>query len=102
MEYKRVILKPDVTMFPAIKVTKDTTLEFKNDRVEQTLRGLVLRTVTTVSGDNFESTTCTTVNLYEGEYLVFEEEGRGYIKPVQEVMTVCEAIEELTNIKDLE
>ena len=102
MEYKRVILKPDVAMFPAIKVTKDTTLEFKNERVEQTLKDLVLSSVATVKGDNYESTNHTTVTLTEGDYLVFEEEGRGYIKPVQEVMTVSEAIEELTNIKDLE
>lgn len=102
MEYKRVIVKPDVSMFPAIKVTKGMTLEFKNDRVEQKLKGLVLRTVTTIKGDNYESTTKTVITLNEGDYLVFEEDGRGYIKPVQEVMTVSEAIEELTNIKDLE
>ena len=102
MEYKRVILKPDVSMFPAIKVTKDTVLDFCNKNVEQTLKNLVLRTVATKKGDNFESTNCTTVTLNEGDYLVFEEEGRGYIKPVQDVMTVREAIEELTNIKDLE
>ena len=102
MEYKRVILKPDVSMFPAIKVTKDTVLDFCNKNVEQTLKNLVLRTVATKKGDNFESTNYTTVTLNEGDYLVFEEEGRGYIKPVQDVMTVREAIEELTNIKDLE
>ena len=33
--------------------------------------------------------------------LVFEEEGRGYIKPVEQFVTIEEAIEELTNIKDL-
>ena len=39
--------------------------------------------------------------LKEGDILVFEEEGRGYIKPVEEFVTIAEAIEDLTNIKDL-
>lgn len=102
MDYIRVILKPDVTMYPAIKVTKDTVLEFANNRVEQTVKDLVFRTASTVKADNYESTITTTVTLAEGDYLIFEEDGRGYIKPAQEVMTVSEAIEELANIRDLE
>jgi hypothetical protein len=33
--------------------------------------------------------------------LVFEEEGRGYIKPVEDFVTVAEAIEELGYIKEV-
>lgn len=102
MEFKRFIRKPSIDMYAGIKVTKDTVLEYKNDNVEQTLKDLVFRSVTTVKGDNFESTYYTTIELSEGDVLIFEEEGRGYIKPVEEFVTVNEAIEELTNIKDLE
>ena len=38
----------------------------------------------------------TTITLEEGDVLVFEEEGRGYIKPVEEFVTIGEAIEDLT------
>ena len=38
---------------------------------------------------------------YSIDPAIFEEEGRGYIKPVEEFVTVAEAIEELGHIKDL-
>ena len=101
MEFQRFIRKPSIDMLAGIKVTKDTTLEYKNENVEQTLYQLVFRSITKVKGENFESTYYTTIELSEGDVLVFEEEGRGYIKPVEEFVTVGEAIEELTNIKDL-
>ena len=33
--------------------------------------------------------------LTEGDVLIFEEEGRGYIKPVESFVTVAEAIENI-------
>jgi len=101
MEFQRFIRKPSIDMLAGIKVTKDTILEFKNENVEQTLKDLVFRSITKVKGEKFESTYFTTITLSEGDVLIFEEEGRGYIKPVEEFVTVGEAIEELTNIKDL-
>lgn len=88
-------------MLAGITVDKDTELEYKNDNVEQTLKDLVFHSITTVKGDNFTSTYDTTINLKDGDVLIFEEEGRGYVKPVEEFMTVKQAIEELENIKDL-
>ena len=41
-----------------------------------------------------------TYNLKDGDILIFEEEGRGYIKPVETFVTVVEAIEELECLKD--
>lgn len=88
-------------MYAGIKVTKETELDYKNENVEQTLKDLVFHSITKVKGDNFESVYNTTITLNEGDVLVFEEEGRGYIKPVEEFVTVKEAIEELECIKDL-
>lgn len=98
---QKFIRKPSIDMFGGIKVDKDTTLEYKNENVEQSLKDLVFKSVTTVKGENFTSVYDTTITLNEGDILVFEEEGRGYIKPVEEFVTVKEAIEELENIKDL-
>lgn len=98
---QKFIRKPSIDMYGGIKVDKDTTLEYKNENVEQTLKDLVFKSVTTVKGENFTSVYDTTITLNEGDILVFEEEGRGYIKPVEEFVTVKEAIEELENIKDL-
>lgn len=88
-------------MYAGIRVTKETELNYKNENVEQTLKDLAFHSITKVSGDNFESVYDTTIRLDEGDILVFEEEGRGYIKPVEEFVTVKEAIEEFEHIKDL-
>lgn len=88
-------------MYAGIKVAKDTTLEYKNENVEQKLENLVFHSVTKVKGENYESTYDTTIQLKEGDVLIFEEEGRGYIKPVEEFVTIAEAIADYENIKDL-
>lgn len=98
---QRFIRKPSLDMFAGIKVTKDTTLEYENEYVKQTLKDLVFNSVTTVKGDNFESTYNTTITLNEGDVLIFEEEKRGYIAPVEKFVTIAEAIEDYENIKDL-
>ncbi len=95
------IMKPSIDLYPGVRVTKDTVLEYKNERVEQKLENLVLHTVLKITGNNFESVNDTTIHLSEGDVLVYEEDGRGYIKPVDQFVTIAEAIEELTNIKDL-
>ena len=93
--------KPSIDLYPGIRVDKDTVFEYRNENVEQTLKDLVFHSVTKVKGEGFESKYDTTIFLKEGDILVYEEEGRGYIKPVEQFVTVAEAIEELTNIKDL-
>lgn len=95
------IRKPSIDLFPGIRVTKDTELEFKNENVKQTVKDLVLHSVTKVTGEGYKSKYDTTIYLEEGDVLVFEEEGRGYIKPVEDLVTIEEAIEDLENIKDL-
>ena len=97
---QKFISKPSIDMLAGIKVTKDTTLEYKNENVEQTLKDLVFDSKTTVKGDTFTSEYHTVITLNEGDILIFEEEGRGYIKPVEQFVTVEEAIKELECIKE--
>lgn len=96
---EQFIMKPDVTIYHGVRVKKDTKLEFKNDNVDQTVENLVLKSKMTIKTDDFESTYDTTIYLKEGDILVFEEEGRGYVKPVEEMYSVEEAIKELELIK---
>ena len=88
-------------MLAGIRVDKDTTLNYENENVKQILRNLVFKSTTTVKGEGYESTYNTTIYLNEGDILIFEEEGRGYVKPVEQFVTVKEAIEELKCIEDL-
>ncbi len=98
---QKFINKPSIDMYGGIKVDKDTTIEYKNDNVEQTVKDLVFKSKTIVKGEGYESEYNTTIHLNEGDVLIFEEEGRGYIKPVEEFVTVAEAIEELECLKEV-
>jgi hypothetical protein len=95
------IRKPSIDLFPGIRVTKDTELEYKNENVQQTVKDLVLHSIMQVKGEGYESVYDTTIYLNEGDVLIFEEEGRGYVKPVEQMVTIAEAIDDYTNIRDL-
>lgn len=95
------VQRPSVDLFPGIRVTKDMVIDYENEKVKQTVNDLVFRSVTKVKGQNFESVNDTTIYLEEGDILIFEEEGRGYIKPVEPFVTIDEAMEDLANVKDL-
>ena len=98
---EKFIRKPSIDMLAGIRVTKDTVLDYENENVVQHLEDLVFTSVTQVKGEGYYSKYHTTIYLKEGDILIFEEEGRGYIKPVEEFVTVKEAIEELKCIEDL-
>ncbi len=95
------IRKPSIDLMPGIRVTKDTALVFDNENVNQVIRDLELHTVMVIKGEGYESKSETTIYLEEGDVLLFEEDGRGYIKPVESFVSIEEAIDDLTNIKDL-
>jgi hypothetical protein len=95
------IMKPSVNLYPGVRVTKDTKLEYKNEKVEQTVENLTLHSIIHATGENYESVYDTTIRLNEGDILIYEDEGRGYIKPVEQFVTIAEAIDDLENIKDL-
>lgn len=95
MQYKKFIRQPSIDMVAGIVVDKDTDLSYENEGVKQTIKDLVLRSEMTIKGESYESTYNTTIYLTEGDVLVFEEGGRGYIKPVERFVTVDEAIDEL-------
>ncbi|MBQ4263135.1 MAG: hypothetical protein IJB83_02685 [Bacilli bacterium] len=99
---KKFIKKPSIDMYVGIKVTKDTDITFENETVKQTIKDLELHSITKIDGAGYKSIYDTYVNLNEGDVLIFEEESRGYIKPIEEFMTITEALEELENIKSLD
>ena len=95
------IRRPSIDRYVGVKVTKDTVLEFENENVKQSLKNLVLRTCAWIKGENYESVNETKIFLEEGAVLIFEEDGRGYIAPVEPFVTIAEAIDELECIRDL-
>lgn len=95
------IRRPNIELLDGVRVTKDTVLEFENEKVKQTIKDLVLYTISVVEGEGYKSKCETEIYLNDGDVLIFESDGRGYIKPVEGFVTIEEAIDDLTNIKDL-
>lgn len=99
-EMEKFIIRPSIELYPGIRVDKDTVLEFKNDHITQTVEDLTLHTVAMVKGEGYEARYDTIVHLKEGDILVYEDEGRGYIKPTEPMVTIAEAVEELSCLKE--
>lgn len=95
------VRKPSIDLYPGVMVDKNTVLEYENENVKQRLENLVFVSKTKVKGEGYESEYNTTIWLKEGDVLVFEEEGRGYIKPVDSFVTIQEVIDDFTNIKEV-
>lgn len=94
------IKKPSIDLYPGIRVDKDTVLDYEDEKTKQSLKNLVFKSKTKVKGENYKSVYDTTIYLQEGDILLdFCNEGRGYIKPVDDVVTIQEAIEDLESIK---
>lgn len=90
------VLRPDLTPYEGIKVTKDTKLEFKNENVEQEVKDLKLIVKSKTEAEKYSINSEMIVNLEEGEILLFEKEDRGYFLPVQPIGTVETAIKDLS------
>jgi hypothetical protein len=97
---KNYIIKPDITFYPGIKVDKNTKLEYENENVKQRLESLKLKSTITENNLNYESKTDLTINLNEGDILIFDNK-RGYILPSIPLVTVEEEIEELGYLKEV-
>jgi hypothetical protein len=93
------IKKPSINLYSGIRVDKDTTLEYESETVKQTLKDMVFHSVTKVEGDNYKSVYDTTIQLEDGDILIFDGEKRGYVKPVEGFVSIAEAIDDLESIR---
>ncbi len=101
MKYIRMIRMPSVEFFPGVIVDANTALEFKTEHIEQKVENLVFTSVKKVSGEGYEGTYNTTIQLQEGDVLIYNGDEHGYVKPVESFGTIAEAIQQLEYIKDL-
>lgn len=89
------VLRPDLTPYEGIKVTKETKLEFRNDKVRQKVEDLELIVESKIEDKKYVSETKMTIFLKEGDILLFERENRGYFLPIDSIGTVDTAIKDL-------
>ena len=105
MKNKKYILRPNITMFEGIRVTKKTKFTFENETVKQKLEKLVLNIELKESGETtntkYEYLSTGKVTIDEGTVLLFDEK-RGYYVPNYDLVSVDEAIEDIKTLKDFE
>lgn len=92
------VLRPDLTPYEGMVVNKDSKLTFENEKVKQELKDLKLVTIQTITADKYTSKSELTINLDEGDVLLFENEGRGWFLPAQSIGTIKTAIQDYESL----
>ena len=104
MKHELFVEQPSIELKEGIKVTKETELSYKNNKVEQSLKNLVLETTLEEEGSNgfntYKSKSNVTINLNEGDILLFHEE-RGYYMPPYPVESIDDAISDISSLSDI-
>ena len=104
MKHEYFVEQPVLDIKEGIKVTEETELSYKNDKVEQVLRNLVLETILDDSGNNgvntYKSKTYLHITLNPGDILLFDEQ-RGYYMPPYPVTSIDDAISDITSLCDI-
>lgn len=104
MKHELFVEQPVLDLKEGIKVTAETELLYKNDKVEQVLKNLVLETILDDEGTNgintYKSKSYLSINLNPGDILLFDEH-RGYYMPPYPVTTIDDAISDITSLSDI-
>lgn len=104
MKHELFVEQPVLDLKEGIKVTAETELSYKNEKVSQVLKDLVLETNLEDAGSNgvntYKSKSCVTINLNPGDILLFDEQ-RGYYMPPYPVTSIDDAISDITSLSDV-
>lgn len=104
MRHELFVEQPVLDLKEGIKVTEDTELLYKNDKVEQVLKNLVLETILDETGTNginsYKSKSYLSISLNPGDILLFDEH-RGYYMPPYPVTSIDDAISDITALSDI-
>lgn len=98
---RKFIFKPDITLYSGVQVNKDTTLEYKNDNVVQSLKDLTLEMTTYAKENNYEARSNLVFHLNEGDILLFDEEV-GYQVPRVPMSTLKDALTDIEALQDFD
>ena len=104
MKHELFVEQPVLDFKEGIKVTAETELLYKNDKVEQVLKDLVLETIMDDEGSNgintYKSKSYLSINLNPGDILLFDK-NRGYYMPTYPVESIDDAISDITSLSDI-
>lgn len=104
MKHELFVEQPVLDLKEGIRVSPETELLYKNEKVEQVLKGLVLETILDDAGSNgintYKSKSYLSINLNPGDILLFDE-NRGYYMPPYPVTSIDDAISDITSLSDI-
>ena len=104
MKHELFVEQPVLDFKEGIKVTAETELFYKNEKVEQVLKDLVLETIMDDAGSNgfntYKSKSYLSINLNAGDILLFDN-NRGYYMPPYPVTSIDDAISDITSLNDI-
>lgn len=104
MKHEMFVEQPVLDLKEGIRVTEETELLYKNERVEQVLKNLVLETILDDEGTNgintYKSKSYLSINLNPGDILLFNEQ-RGYYMPPYPVTSIDDAISDISSLSDI-
>lgn len=104
MKHELFVEQPVLDLKEGIKVTDETELLYKNEKVEQVLKNLVLETILDDAGSNginsYKSKSYLSINLNPGDILLFDEQ-RGYYMPSYPVTSIDDAISDINSLSDI-
>ena len=104
MRHELFVEQPVLDLKEGIKVTEETELLYKTDKVEQVLKDLVLETILDDSGSNgintYKSKSYLSINLNPGDILLFDE-NRGYYMASYPVVSIDDAISDINSLRDI-
>ena len=101
---KNLILMPNCEIYKGFIVDENTELKYENKdkTIKQELKNLEFVQYQKTDTPEYSTETKTTIHLKKGMAVLFENEIRGYVVPVNRYSTIKEAIQELEYIKDLD
>ena len=104
MQHELFLDQPVIDLKEGIRVSEDTELLYKNDKVEQVLKNLVLETILDEAGTNgvntYKSKSYLSINLNPGDILLFNEQ-RGYYMPPYPVVSIDDAISDISALESI-
>ena len=104
MKHELFVDQPVLDLKEGIRVTADTELTYKNEKVEQVLKDLALETIIDDTGSNgintYTSKSYLRINLNPGDILLFNEV-RGYYMPPFPVVSIDDAISDICSLESI-
>ena len=104
MKTELFVEQPNLDLKEGVKVTKKMAFGYSNEKVEQTLKDLVLVTTLKDEGTNginsYKSTSTIELTLNEGDILLFNED-RGYYMPPYPIVSIDDAICDINSLSDI-